>query len=143
MRQRIGATDRLAWEKLFFDKTFGGPLSSQATGAFATPLEMVRLGPSASNKQPWRIIRRAGRWDFYLQRTKGYGKGTLAFRLLGLADLQRVDMGIAMCHFELASRHLDLKGRWAVRGPEIEQPGEATEYTISWETAAGGSHDSD
>ena len=63
----------------------------------------------------------------HLLRTKGYGQGTLAFRLLRLADLQRVDMGIAMCHFALACREYGLAGTWApalpgrrpVRGLEL------------------------
>ena len=68
----------------------------------------------------------------YLQRTPGYGSGTLAFSFLRLADLQRVDMGIAMCHFELAAQELGLKGRWMVKEPEIEKPDSLTEYAVSW-----------
>ena len=49
-----------------------------------------------------------------------------------LADLQRVDMGIAMCHFELAARERGLAGHWVVDDPRIEQPDENTEYTASW-----------
>jgi hypothetical protein len=59
----------------------------------------------------------------------------LIFRLLHLADLQRVDMGIAMCHFELTARELGLGGRWVVDDPCIEKPDETSEYTTSWETA--------
>lgn len=62
----------------------------------------------------------------------GYGKGTMLFRVLRLADLQRVDMGIAMCHFELVARQCGLKGGWVVDDPGIEKPGESTEYTVSW-----------
>jgi len=60
---------------------------------------MVRIAPSASNKQPWRIVKIEGAWHFFLERTKGYGDGII-FKLLKLADIQRLDMGIAMCHFE-------------------------------------------
>jgi len=130
-RQRLGADSRLPWEKLFFDKTFGVPLSSQAAGALATPLEMVRLGPSASNKQPWRIVKDENAWHFYVQRTPGYRNQLLA-RLLSIADMQRVDMGIAMSHFELAADELGLKGAWAVRDPGIAVPDRLTEYTATW-----------
>ena len=92
---------------------------------------MVRLGPSASNKQPWRIIKDGNAWHFYLQRTRGYGDG-LTFKLLRLADLQRVDMGIAMSHFELTATELGLKGQWVIQEPEIEKPDRLTEYTVSW-----------
>ena len=57
IRRRVGSDERLPWATLFFNQTFDAPLSPEAAGAYATPLEMVRLGPSASNKQPWRIIK--------------------------------------------------------------------------------------
>ena len=34
-------------------------------------LEMVRIAPSASNKQPWRVVRDGPAWHFYCQRTPG------------------------------------------------------------------------
>ena len=75
------------------------------------------MAPSASNKQPWRVVRRGDDWHFYLQRTKGYGKGSALFAVLRLADLQRVDLGIALCHFELAARELGLAGEWVLDEP--------------------------
>ena len=131
MRQFVGADKRLPWENLFFRERFGAPLSSEEAGAYATPLEMVRIGPSASNKQPWRIIKDGNTWHFYIQRTKGYGK-SFTFRLLGIEDLQRVDMGIAMSHFELTANEHGLKGKWSIREPEIKKPDRLIEYTASW-----------
>jgi hypothetical protein len=55
----------------------------------------------------------------------------MTFNLLRLADLQRVDMGIAMCHFELAIREFNLNGRWMIEEPEIKTA-EGTEYIVSW-----------
>jgi hypothetical protein len=55
----------------------------------------------------------------------------MTFNLLRLADLQRVDMGIAMCHFELAIREFNLNGRWMIEEPEIKTA-EETEYIVSW-----------
>ncbi len=131
IRRQIGADHRLPRENLFFRKRFGTPLSPEQAGAYAAPLEMARLGPSASNKQPWRIIQDGTAWHFYLQRTRGYGD-SLAFKLLGLADLQRVDMGIAMSHFQLTAAELGLSGQWAVQEPGIEKPDRLTEYIVSW-----------
>ncbi len=130
IRRSAGSHSRLPWEKMFFRGKFGVPLSPEAAGAYAVPLEMVRLGPSASNKQPWRIIEDGGAFHFYLQRTKGYGRSV--FGLLRIADLQRVDMGIAMSHFELAADELGLRGRWEINEPGIEKPDDLTEYTASW-----------
>ena len=42
-----GAHRRLAWEKLFFNYLFNVPLLRNEVAEYATPLEMVRLGPSA------------------------------------------------------------------------------------------------
>jgi len=131
IRRQAGSDSRLPWTSLFFDGNFITPLSIDASGVFATPLEMVRLGPSASNRQPWRIIKDGTRWHFYLQRTKGYADRNKA--LLKLADLQRVDVGIAMCHFELAVREMGLSGEWTRFEQTIEKPNELTEYIITWQ----------
>jgi hypothetical protein len=133
IRKRAGAQHRLPKEQLFFDEIFGNALDVKNMSAYTDVLEMVRWAPSASNKQPWRIIRNGNAWHFYLQRTKDYGKGTLLFKFLRLADLQRVDMGIAMCHFELTAHELGLKGSWVVDEPKLMKL-ESTEYTVSWIT---------
>lgn len=113
-------------------RSFWTPLAETDAGAYAVPLAMLRLAPSASNRQPWRVIQDGACYHFYLRRTPGYGWGTLTFTLLGLADLQRVDMGIAMCHFELAARELGLAGQWIVDEPDLPKPGETTEYVVTW-----------
>ena len=131
IRMRAGAEHRLPKEQLFFENKFGQALDEEEIGVFTDVLEIVRWAPSASNKQPWRIVRQNGAWHFYLQRTKGYGKGTMIFNVLRLADLQRVDMGIAMCHFDLAVQEINLYGRWKATEPAIVKP-EAAEYIVSW-----------
>ncbi len=130
IRRGAGADRRFPWERLFFQGAFGVPISPEQAGAYAVPLEMVRLAPSASNKQPWRILQEGHTWHFYLQRTPGYRTGTLG--IARLADLQRVDMGIAMCHFELTAKELGLRGKWVVDEPGLAMPDERTEYTVSW-----------
>lgn len=132
LRRIAGLGHRLPPEQLFYDGAFGRRLLPERAGDYAKALEAVRLGPSASNKQPWRIIRDGDSWHFYLQRTKGYGKGSFIFWLFSMADLQRIDMGIAMCHFELTARELGLKGRWETGDPGIEMPNDNTEYIVSW-----------
>ncbi len=130
VRRSARGDNRLPWEKLFFDGRFGRPLSPEAAGDYARPLEMVRLGPSASNKQPWRVVRGDRAWHFYLQRTPGYLQG-LDGRFV-VADLQRVDLGIALCHFELTAREAGLARCWALAGPDLELPDDLTAYTASW-----------
>lgn len=132
LRRMARSDTRLPWEALFYRGGFDAPLDAADAGAYATPLEMVRLAPSASNRQPWRVVQEGICYHFYLQRTPGYGRGTLTFTLLGLADLQRVDMGIAMCHFELTARELGLAGCWEVRRPDLMRPAPPPEYVVTW-----------
>lgn len=124
---------RFSWEQLFFTDRPGTFLPRQAAGEYALPLEMVRLAPSASNRQPWRIVRHDGRWHFYLRRTPGYREGLLN-RLFTQADMQRIDMGIAMCHFELTARELGLAGEWKKQDPGLELADEFTEYSATWQS---------
>lgn len=56
MRKMIKADQRVQWDKIFFKYDFTNPLKKEEAGSLQFPLEMVRLGPSASNKQPWRIV---------------------------------------------------------------------------------------
>jgi nitroreductase len=131
-RRLVRADRRLPWEALFFDGRFGQPLAREAAGRFAEALEMVRIAPSASNKQPWRIVKDGPRWHFYCQRTPGYGKGSWYFVLLRLADLQRLDVGIAMCHFELAANELGLRGTWTASDPGLPPADKKTLYVATW-----------
>ena len=125
-----GAHKRLPWQSLFFKDSENVPLTPDEAGEFVAPLEMVRLAPSASNKQPWRVVYANNSWRFYLQRTPGYRNDPIK-RILGLCDLQRLDMGIAMCHFELTAISLRLKGRWLVEDI-ANKPHPIGEYLVSW-----------
>ena len=131
LRRGAGGDRRLPWESLFFDRGFGAPLAHQDAREYVAPLEMVRLAPSASNKQPWRVVKDRDAWHFYLQRTPGYRDKRLV-RLFTVADLQRIDMGIAMSHFELTAREVGLDGNWEICAPVADNVGELAEYTASW-----------
>ena len=133
IRKQAGSNFRHPAALLFFDGGFGNPISPEAAGPYWDVLEAVRWAPSASNKQPWRLVRTQSGWHFYLERTKGYGKGSIMFRLLGLGDLQRVDIGIAMCHFELVAKEKGLAGSWVLEDPSI--PSDKREYIVTWKPA--------
>jgi hypothetical protein len=130
-QSRSPGRPRLGWDRLFFDREFGRPLSQDSAGAYAIPLEMVRIGPSASNKQPWRIVRDGTVYHLYIQRTPGYQSWWI-MKLLNVDDMQRLDAGIAMCHFELAANELGLAGEWQISEPVTQEPDEMTEYIVSW-----------
>jgi nitroreductase len=131
IRRYARSDQRLPWQRLFFESSFRTPLSKDEAGSYSMPLDMMRLAPSASNKQPWRIVRVGDSWHFYLARTKGYGQGRFGKSWAG-ADMQRLDMGIAMCHFEQAASEIGLAGRWVVDAPDIGSLDDLAEYTASW-----------
>jgi len=131
IRQFARSDQRLPWNQLFFDTNFGNPLDIPKMSNFTIPLEMVRLGPSASNRQPWRIIKDGNVWHFFLKRTPGY-QNKRTSSLLNTVDLQRVDMGIAMCHFELSAHQMGLIGSWECLDPKLIPPDQMTEYLVSW-----------
>lgn len=58
--------------------------------------------------------------------------GSFMNRLLKMADLQRVDLGIAMSHFELTTRQLGLRGKWETQSFPGGTPDPSWEYIISW-----------
>ena len=122
MRIVAGSYKRKSWNKLFYEESIHSPLDEYSAGLFALPLEMVRIAPSASNKQPWRIIKDKTGFHFFLSRNLGY-------RISGY-DLQKNDIGIAMCHFELSAKSLGLDGSW-VKIPHPD-PKKHWEYIISW-----------
>lgn len=113
-------------EELFFVNTIGNPIPAVEHRAYAPVLEAVRLAPSASNFQPWRIVKEADRntFHFYEKENKLYHK------ILKGVRLQDVDMGIAMCHFELTAQELGLKGKWEINHPIIADTG--LNYIVSW-----------
>ena len=114
MRKGVKAETRKEAAELFFDKSFYIPLQ-ETNPVTAEALEMVRLAPSAVNRQPWRVVRTGENYHFYLKHDKGYVNAATG-------DLQKVDMGIALCHFVNGTA-----GRLCLTDPGIPTE-EGTEY---------------
>ncbi|MEA4992987.1 MAG: nitroreductase family protein, partial [Oscillibacter sp.] len=66
-RKTLSADKRKNWSELFFRDSFDTPLTKADAGEYALPLELLRLAPSAANKQPWRILQSNGAYHFYGQ----------------------------------------------------------------------------
>ena len=93
IRRQAKSDTRLDFNELFYYKNFNTAITDQA---MMHCLEYVQVAPSASNKQPWRIIMNEdGSADFYIKRTANYGGNVLGY------DIQMIDMGIALAHYEL------------------------------------------
>lgn len=125
MRKMIKADQRKEWNQLFYINDFQTTLTKEKAGDLEVPLEMVRLGPSASNKQPWRILIKDNACHFYEYKQPGYSD---SFPY----DIQRVDMGIAAAHFDFSVKEKGLKGYFDTEcEPELELP-DHMEYVFSW-----------
>jgi hypothetical protein len=112
--------------KIFFSNDWQTPFLYPDFPQWAPVLENVRLGPSASNKQPWRIIIKDGSFHFFLDRDKAYSA------MMPNVDLQRIDLGIAMCHFQLAASELGLAGEWQDTDPKVVDTPANFEYIVTF-----------
>lgn len=127
MRKGVKADERLPFEELFFDGAFDAPLTKEKAGVFAEALEMVRLAPSAVNKQPWRVVVTDHTAHFYLKRSKGFGHA-------GKLDMQMIDVGIALCHFALAAKENGLELNFVQKDPMLKAESDV-EYIASYALA--------
>ena len=123
MRKGVKADVRYAFSDLFFQNDFNTPLADDG-GKICKALEMVRLAPSAVNKQPWRAVVCGDTVHFYEHKDKGYDQGENG-------DLQKVDVGIGLAHFVLMAREEGLSGTLKEADPGIALPAD-TEYVVSW-----------
>jgi nitroreductase len=125
MRKMIKADQRKDWPELFFQNDFSTPLTQARASDLEFALEMVRLAPSASNKQPWRIVVTDTGCHFYEYKEPGYSD---RFPY----DIQRIDLGIAACHFDLAVQERNITGHFDTSlSPDLQCP-QNIEYVFSW-----------
>ena len=124
MRKGIKADSRSGFEELFFDGDFETPLTEEKAVAFKDSLEAVRLAPSAVNKQPWRVVVCGDKAHLYEKHSKGYVSGD------GW-DIQKIDMGIALCHFELVAKERGLDVTFEIAEPELRS-GDGIRYIASY-----------
>lgn len=125
MRKGLKADDRKPFETLFFDTTFVQGLKKENAGVFADALEAARWAPSAGNQQPWRAVVDGDKVHFYEAKS---------IKENALGDVQKVDVGIALAHFDLVLRENGVAGSFEFADPGIPAP-ENTEYIVTYERA--------
>lgn len=128
IRLAVNANNRKPWENLFFKNSFNSPLTPSEAGVYQPILEGVRLGPSAKNGQPWRIVCDFDDkiFHFFIQKKDPKNPESKVM------NFQRLDIGIAFCHFDLVAKDLGLKGRWMFDDPKLETTPQIREYIMSW-----------
>jgi nitroreductase len=113
-------TTRKPFGETFFDGVFGEPLTEEAAGVWALPLEMVRRAPSANNKQSWRVVLAPDKAALHFYQTPSMG-------------YERLDGGIALCHFAETCREEGISGRFeTLPGAPAAPKGQKALYVMSW-----------
>lgn len=125
MQRIVKARQRSPWELLFFDTNFETPLNREKINNYAFACDMVRLAPSASNKQPWRIVYDTQGFHFYEYKSPGYSS-------MFPYDIQRIDMGIAAAHFEAAAWEKGLAGYFSFTHNQSIVTPKNMLYAFSW-----------
>lgn len=94
-RLALGSKNRKPFDKLFFYDDFDHavPMDSR----YAEPLEMLRLAPSSTNSQPWRVLVIGDTVHFYYKPK---------------SKISVLDCGIGMCHFYETERYRGHNGRF-------------------------------
>ena len=126
-RTTLKSNKRKGWDEIFFKNDFQTPLTERDAGEYKIPLEMLRLAPSATNSQPWRIVQENGRYHFYAKiDADSSEKNPIA--------IQRVDVGIGANHFHLSALEKNLPGRFEkLTDLDLVAP-KNLRYLFSWVT---------
>lgn len=122
MRKGLKADDRKPFDSIFFDKTFDRGLKKEDAGIFADALEAARWAPSAGNQQPWRAVADGKKVHFYEAKT---------MKENSLGDVQKVDVGIALAHFDMVLEEEGITGSFVFADPKIPAP-ENTQYIVTF-----------
>ncbi|MHA1745835.1 MAG: nitroreductase family protein [Promethearchaeota archaeon] len=125
IRGFIRANSRKPWNQIFFNGSFNHPLNPETISASLKGLlEGVRLAPSGGNKQPWRILVDPENQDvhfFQITNKSNY------------ASIRKIDLGIAVAHFELIRLENEIEGTWNVlQNPPTPSASLQLSYLISW-----------
>ena len=125
MRKTMKSDMRKPWSELFFLDSFGKELSQREAGQYADPLEMLRLAPSATHAQPWRVVKKQNAYHFFETHKANTSEEDKM--------IKKVDLGIALSHFHQTALEHELVGQFKkLDNTGIDIP-ENTTYIISWE----------
>jgi len=126
IRFAVQSENRKPWSDLFFVGNHKTSLSPENAGDYQRSLEAVRLAPSASNRQPWRILKDKNKqvYNFYIKKISTKAKFSYAY------PFQHIDIGIAMHHFQACAEEENLNGSWDERiaYPKVKE----WDYIVSW-----------
>ena len=124
-RASLGSKNRKPWEKLFYLEDFNKPMSKYDAGNYEKALEMLRLAPSATNSQPWAVVKEKNKFHFFCNYKNSINND--------MKKIKHLDLGIALSHFHQTAMSNDLRGRFEIQDIHFQVP-EHMHYVISYIT---------
>lgn len=118
MRLTIGSNKRKPFSELFYEDDFKRSLNPDSK--FAEPLEMLRLAPSSTNSQPWRVLVKGDNVLFYYKPKY---------------PISVIDCGIGICHFYETEKFNGFDGTFK-KDTEYPVPPENWRYLITYTRTA-------
>lgn len=126
IRYLAKADQRKGWEVLFFENNFETSLTKENANELETAFEMVRIGPSGSNKQTWRLLKDDSKVHFYTEFSPSVYKNEEQ------SKQQLLDIGIAMYHFEATLDYQGKQGKFIKENPNIKTPNRYYSYLATF-----------
>lgn len=122
-KSMLGSAKRKNWEDIFYLDNFSENLSKERAGEYALPLELFRLAPSATNAQPWAVVRQENVFHFFNNYKNNIDNG--------VRRIKHLDLGIGLAHFHQAAMSKGLDGEFAIRNIDFDIP-QDMHYRISY-----------
>ena len=119
----LGSKKRKDWDKLFFLEDFTKALTKADAGIYEDVLEMLRLAPSATNSQPWAVVKEGNKFHFFCNY-----KNTLND---DVKKIKHIDIGIALSHFHQTAMSKGLNGNLQVEDIGFSIP-DNMHYVLSY-----------
>lgn len=119
----LGSKKRKDWDKLFFLEDFTKALTKADAGIYEDALEMLRLAPSATNSQPWAVVKEGNKFHFFCNY-----KNTLND---DVKKIKHIDIGIALSHFHQTAMSKGLNGNLQIEDIVFSIP-DNMHYVISY-----------
>ena len=105
--------NRKNFSDLFFYKDFNKQFIKDES-VYSEALEMVRLAPSSLNSQPWRIVKEDDKLYIYSS---------------GKSKMNKIDIGIALCHLDLYLKEKGIYGDFEFSDPKLNTK---HKYVTTW-----------
>lgn len=122
-RASLGSKKRKEWDKLFFLDNFSKSLTKEDAGRYTDALDMLRLAPSATNAQPWAVVKEGDKFHFFCNYKNSINND--------VKKIKHLDLGIALSHFHQTAMSDGLNGKLEAADIDFDVP-ENMHYIITY-----------